>query len=223
MFQYEKWRFLNQIQQQTRLDSYILLSTDEYPIFIDATYFVTIYHKFNSTDPSDWAVTCAMHARLRAEDYRPMTHPLIRFLYEFRHVEFRHLGSRPLGSWGRYICYTPGRGTSWTGCRYHLAWNVGTITSSAVSWTSSTRNIRNECERRMTKHSRSNYCMSCTGHPWALIRWFLCKVHYLLFDFYYGYWKPAKISPAVYESFYLQLWFPHKAFPLTHYTAKHTV
>jgi hypothetical protein len=91
-----------------------------------------------------------------------------RYLYEFRHVEVRHLGSRHLGSWGRYICYTPGRRTSWTGYRYHLAWNVGTITSSAVSWTSSTRNIRNECECHMAKHSRSIYCMSCTGHPWDI-------------------------------------------------------
>jgi hypothetical protein len=114
------------------------------------------------------AVTCAMHAQLRSEDYRPTTHPLIRFLYEFRHVEVRHPGSWHMGSWGRYICYTPGRETSWTGCLYHLAWNVGTITSSAVSWTSSTRNIRDECERHMAKHSRSNYCMSCTEHPWDI-------------------------------------------------------
>ena len=118
---------------------------------------------------SDWPVTCAMHARLRAEDYRPMNHPLIRFLYtSFGTSRFVTLDHGHLGSWGRHICYTPGRGTSWTGCRYHLAWNVGTFTCSAVSWTSSTRNIRNECERHMAKHSRSNYWMSCTGHPWDI-------------------------------------------------------
>jgi hypothetical protein len=99
------------------------------PIFLDATYAFSIT---NSTALihliEQWHAPCTGDYERKTTDSW-----LIRLSDFFTSLDTSRFVT--LGSRGRYICYTPGRGPSWTGCRYHLVWNVGTMTSSPVSWT----------------------------------------------------------------------------------------